>query len=169
MVGTIGYAAPEYVQTGRLTSKSDVWSFGVVLFEMLTGRRSLDRNRPKSEQHLLEWVRPYLHGNKKIHAIMDLRLEGDYSLIQAQQVVDLALHCCHRTPKARPLMSVVVKRLKYILEKGGSDNSDTQLRVSSVEVKGVSKPQRHKEPLKKRKVWVEDVRKRVWSPKPVPA
>ncbi|CAN1238134.1 Serine/threonine-protein kinase PCRK1 [Linum grandiflorum] len=47
VVGTIGYAAPEYIQTGRLTSKSDVWSYGVFLYELITGRRPLDRNKPK--------------------------------------------------------------------------------------------------------------------------
>ena len=56
MVGTYGYTAPDYIETGHLTAKSDVWSFGVVLYEMLTGSRSLERNLPKTKQRLLEWV-----------------------------------------------------------------------------------------------------------------
>ncbi|KAA8549272.1 hypothetical protein F0562_000956 [Nyssa sinensis] len=75
VVGTVGYAAPEYVQTGRLTSKSDVWSFGVVLYELITGRRAVERNLPRSEQKLLEWVRPYVSDSKKFHLIIDPRLE----------------------------------------------------------------------------------------------
>eukprot|EP00250_Pteridium_aquilinum_P001059 c11257_g1_i1 orf=363-1769(-) len=166
VVGTIGYAAPEYVQTGHLTSKSDVWSFGVVLFEMLSARRSVDRNRPKSEQHLLEWVRPYVHGTKKIHAIMDPRLAGDYSLSQAHQIVELALLCSHRAPKARPSMSVVVRRLKQIVENVGT--SDTQ---AAGKAKGVVKPEVRtgSVALKRRKFSIEDVRKRMWAPKAVPA
>ncbi|KAK7250905.1 hypothetical protein RIF29_33673 [Crotalaria pallida] len=50
-----GYAAPEYVKTGHLKVQSDIWSFGVVLYEILTGRRVLERKRPHGEQKLLEW------------------------------------------------------------------------------------------------------------------
>lgn len=60
VVGTVGYAAPEYVLTGHLTARSDVWSFGVVLVEALTGRRALDDRRPKDEANLIDWARPYL-------------------------------------------------------------------------------------------------------------
>lgn len=164
VVGTIGYAAPEYVQTGHLTSKSDVWSFGVVLFEMLTGRRSVDRNRPKSEQHLLEWVRPYVHGSKRIHAMMDPRLEGDYSLVQAQKIVELALHCSHRAPRARPTMSSVVKKLRLILE-----DVDAQADVTAGKEGSRSDQYNSKEPapLKRRKLIMEDVRRRMWSPKAI--
>ncbi|XP_050946577.1 probable serine/threonine-protein kinase PBL19 [Cucumis melo] len=54
VVGTYGYAAPEYVVTGHLTMQSDIWSFGVVLYEILTGRRTLERNRPTGEQKLMD-------------------------------------------------------------------------------------------------------------------
>ncbi|MCO5575170.1 hypothetical protein L7F22_028967 [Adiantum nelumboides] len=167
VVGTIGYAAPEYVQTGHLTSKSDVWSFGVVLFEMLTGRRSVDRNRPKREQHLLEWVRPYLYGSKKIHVVMDPRLEGDYSLGQAQKLVELALHCCHRAPKARPSMNSVVKKLKVILEDVGG--SDVHADITVGKEGSLPSQQHNKEaaPLKGRKLVIEDFRRRMWAPKAI--
>ncbi|KAL2533631.1 Protein kinase superfamily protein [Abeliophyllum distichum] len=76
VVGTLGYAAPEYVQTGHLTYKSDVWSYGVFLYELITGRRPLDRNRPRNEQKLLEWVKPHLSDAKKFRLILDPKLEG---------------------------------------------------------------------------------------------
>ncbi|KAK6120731.1 hypothetical protein DH2020_045528 [Rehmannia glutinosa] len=75
VVGTYGYAAPDYIETGHLTSKSDVWSFGVVLYEILTGRRSLERDRPRPEQKLLEWVKQYPADSRKFGMIMDPRLE----------------------------------------------------------------------------------------------
>jgi serine/threonine protein kinase len=75
VVGTMGYAAPEYLQTGRLTSKNDVWSYGVFLYELITGRRPLDRNLPRGEQKLLEWIKPYLSDAKKFQLILDPRLD----------------------------------------------------------------------------------------------
>lgn len=116
VVGTIGYAAPEYLQTGHLTLKSDVYSFGVVLLEMLSGRRSVDRNRPKSEQRLLEWAKPYLLDNRKFHLLMDPRLENQFSLEKAMKVASLAQHCLAKNPRNRPKMSAVVNKLKQIID-----------------------------------------------------
>lgn len=116
VVGTVGYAAPEYIQTGHLTSKSDVWSFGVVLLEMLSGRRSMDRNRPKSEQRLVEWVRPYILDSKKIRHVMDPRLENQYSLEQAVKLASLAQQCLAKHPRSRPKMSDVVDKLQQIID-----------------------------------------------------
>ncbi|XP_052175196.1 serine/threonine-protein kinase PBL34-like isoform X2 [Diospyros lotus] len=112
VMGTYGYAAPEYVMTGHLTSKSDVYSFGVVLLEMLTGRRSMDKNRPNGEHNLVEWARPHLGERKRFYRIIDPRLEGHFSIKGAQKAAQLAARCLSRDPKARPLMSEVVEALK---------------------------------------------------------
>nr|XP_048334487.1 serine/threonine-protein kinase PCRK1-like [Ziziphus jujuba var. spinosa] len=90
VVGTMGYAAPEYLQTGRLTYKNDVWSYGVFLYELITGRRPIDKSRPKSEQKLLDWVRPHLSDSKKFRLIIDPRLEGKYPLKSVQKLPMLA-------------------------------------------------------------------------------
>ncbi|XP_042473833.1 serine/threonine-protein kinase PCRK1-like [Zingiber officinale] len=115
VVGTLGYAAPEYLQTGRLTSKSDVWSYGVVLYELVTGRRPIDRNRPRGEQKLLEWVKPYITDAKKLRIIMDTKLQDDYSLKSATRLVYVANRCLVRLPKSRPKMSEVVEMLRQIV------------------------------------------------------
>ncbi|EXC10662.1 putative receptor-like protein kinase [Morus notabilis] len=115
VVGTVGYAAPEYVQTGRLTAKSDVWSFGVVLYELITGRRAVERNLPRSEQKLLEWVKPYVSDPKKFHIILDPRLEGQYCIRSAQKLASLANRCLVKHPKSRPKMSEVVEILGNII------------------------------------------------------
>lgn len=116
VVGTVGYAAPEYIHTGRLTAKSDVWSFGVVLYELITGRRSVDRNLPRSEQKLLEWVKPYVSDPKKYHIIIDPRLEGKYCVKSVQKLISLANKCLMKQPKSRPKMSEVVEILGKIIE-----------------------------------------------------
>ncbi|KAJ4827370.1 hypothetical protein Tsubulata_014962 [Turnera subulata] len=122
VVGTVGYAAPEYVQTGRLTAKSDVWSFGVVLYELITGRRAVERNLPKSEQKLLEWVKPYVSDSKKFHLIIDPRLEGKYCLKSAQKLASLANKCLTKHPKSRPKMSEVVDILGSIINEISSED-----------------------------------------------
>ncbi|OVA03797.1 Protein kinase domain [Macleaya cordata] len=112
VMGTHGYAAPEYVMTGHLTSMSDVYSFGVVLLELLTGRRSMDKNRPNREQNLVEWARHQLNDSRKLGRIMDPRLEGQYSTKAAQKAAALAYQCLSHHPKSRPTMSTVVKTLE---------------------------------------------------------
>ncbi|KAI9112801.1 hypothetical protein K1719_016118 [Acacia pycnantha] len=131
VVGTFGYAAPDYVETGHLTTKSDVWSFGVVLYEVLTGRRSLERNRPKMEQKLLEWVKHYPADSKKFSLIMDPRLEGLYSHNAVRKVAKLADSCLSKSAKERPTMSQVVERLKEIIQASNEEHvSETSFEVS---------------------------------------
>ncbi|KAH0451354.1 hypothetical protein IEQ34_018653 [Dendrobium chrysotoxum] len=116
VMGTYGYAAPEYVMTGHLTSRSDVYSFGVVLLEMITGRRSMDKNRPNGEHNLVEWARPMLGERRQLYRLMDPRLEGHFSIKGAQKVARLAHKCLCRDPKARPLMSEVAEALKSLVD-----------------------------------------------------
>lgn len=97
---------------GHLTSKNDVYSFGVVLLEMLTGRRSMDKNRPTGEQNVVEWARPHLGERRKLYRLIDPRLDGHFSVKGAQKAAQLAAHCLSRDPKARPLMSEVIETLK---------------------------------------------------------
>ncbi|WMV25498.1 hypothetical protein MTR67_018883 [Solanum verrucosum] len=116
VMGTVGYAAPEYIQTGRLTSKSDVWSYGVFLYELITGRRPLDRNKPKNEQKLLEWVRPHLSDLKKFEQILDPRLDGNYSIKSAQKLAAIANRCLVKHPRNRPKMSEVLEMVNQVVE-----------------------------------------------------
>ncbi|XP_049403522.1 serine/threonine-protein kinase RIPK-like [Solanum stenotomum] len=114
VMGTQGYAAPEYLMTGHLTAASDVYSFGVVLLELLTGRRSVDKSRPNREQNLADWARPQLKDARKLGRIIDPRLEGLYSEEGVQKAALVAYQCLSHRPKARPDMSTVVKTLETL-------------------------------------------------------
>ncbi|XP_039061519.1 probable serine/threonine-protein kinase PBL9 isoform X2 [Hibiscus syriacus] len=114
VMGTYGYAAPEYMATGHLTARSDVYSFGVVLLEMLTGKRALDKNRPSREQNLVDWAKPYLTSKRKILHVMDARIEGQYTLDAALKAAYLALQCLSTEPKLRPNMNAVVRALEKL-------------------------------------------------------
>ncbi|XP_042019675.1 serine/threonine-protein kinase RIPK-like [Salvia splendens] len=116
IMGTHGYAAPEYVMTGHLTTKNDVYSFGVVLLELLTGRRAIDKKRPPKEQNLVDWAKPYLKDHHKLESIIDQRLEGQYSSDGARKVAALAHQCLSHSPKTRPTMSHVVMILELIAQ-----------------------------------------------------
>ncbi|KAI4355424.1 hypothetical protein L6164_004201 [Bauhinia variegata] len=116
VMGTHGYAAPEYIMSGHLTITSDVYSFGVVLLELLTGRRSVDKKRPTREQDLVEWARPLLKDSHKLERIMDPRLEGQYSTEGARKVAALAYQCLSHQAKSRPTMRTVVKTLEPLMD-----------------------------------------------------
>nr|XP_018686311.1 PREDICTED: probable receptor-like protein kinase At5g56460 isoform X1 [Musa acuminata subsp. malaccensis] len=112
IMGTHGYAAPEYIMTGHLTAMSDVYSFGIVLLELLTGRKSLDKSRPVREQMLADWAAPLLTQKRKVMGMIDPRLGGDYPDKAVQKIAMLAHHCLNRNPKARPLMRDIVCSLE---------------------------------------------------------
>ncbi|XP_068658341.1 probable serine/threonine-protein kinase PBL3 [Aristolochia californica] len=112
IVGTQGYAAPEYVATGHLTVKSDVYSFGVVLLELMSGKRALEDER--AQVPLIDWARPFLSDHRKILRVMDTRLEGQYAKKGAQTTGALALQCLHTDPKHRPLMRDVLTALEQL-------------------------------------------------------
>jgi len=114
VMGTRGYAAPEYVATGRLSVKADVYSFGVVLLELLTGRRALDKSKPVSEQNLVEWAKPYLGDKRRLYRIMDSKLGGQYPKKGAHAVAGIALQCIRNDGKNRPAMSEVVEKLEQL-------------------------------------------------------
>ncbi|XWS43726.1 hypothetical protein CRYUN_Cryun16bG0128200 [Craigia yunnanensis] len=123
VMGTYGYAAPEYLATGHLTAKSDIYSFGVVLLEMLSGRRAIDKNRPSGQHNLVEWAKPYLTNKRRIFHVLDTRLLGQYSLNRAQKAANLALQCLAVEPKFRPSMDEVVTSLEQLQEPGDMSKS----------------------------------------------
>ncbi|KAG2322295.1 hypothetical protein Bca52824_015508 [Brassica carinata] len=113
VMGTHGYAAPEYIATGRLTAKSDVYNFGVVLLELLSGRRAVDKSKVGVEQNLVDWAIPYLVDIRKVFRIMDTKLGGQYPHKGACAAANIALRCLNIEAKLRPEMSDVLCTLQH--------------------------------------------------------
>ncbi|GAB2210444.1 hypothetical protein Droror1_Dr00015710 [Drosera rotundifolia] len=119
-VGTYGYAAPEYISTGHLYVKSDVYGFGVVLLEILTGLKAYDLQRPTSKINLVELHRPILGDRNKLKKIIDPRLSDNYPPEGAQKLAQLIYRCLENDPRHRPSMSevlIVLERISTIIWK----------------------------------------------------
>ncbi|XP_020239309.1 probable serine/threonine-protein kinase PIX13 [Cajanus cajan] len=114
VIGTYGYAAPEFVATGHLYVKSDVYGFGVVLLEMLTGKQALDTDRPTGKHNLVKWAKPFLFSKGKLKTIMDAMIEDQYSPKAAWQAAQLTLKCLKPNPNFRPSMKDVLEELEVI-------------------------------------------------------
>ncbi|KAJ7951647.1 Kinase family protein [Quillaja saponaria] len=111
VIGTFGYLAPEYAQSGQITEKADVYSFGVVLVELVTGRKAVDLNRPKGQQCLTEWARPLLE-EYAIEELVDPGLGNHYSEQEVNCMLHAASLCIRRDPHSRPRMSQVLRILE---------------------------------------------------------
>ncbi|KAK7320120.1 hypothetical protein RJT34_04854 [Clitoria ternatea] len=117
LAGTFGYMAPEYAATGRLTTKVDVYSFGVILMEMITGRKALDNNLPEEDVLLAAWFRRMLQNKDSFLTMIDPTIEVDEETLHSISIVaELAGHCCARDPCQRPDMSYVVNVLSPLIE-----------------------------------------------------
>ncbi|GLJ53485.1 hypothetical protein SUGI_1140960 [Cryptomeria japonica] len=110
VAGTIGYLAPEYAMRGHLTEKADVFSFGVVALEVVSGRSNTETTLPQESVYLLEWAWQ-LHEQKRLLELMDPQLRTTYVEEEVIRVIAVALLCTQALPAMRPSMSRVVAML----------------------------------------------------------
>ncbi|CAL9000302.1 unnamed protein product [Prunus brigantina] len=118
LAGTFGYLAPEYAVMGKITTKADVFSFGVVLMELLTGLMALDENRPEESRYLAEWFWRIKSSKEKLLAAIDPALEVNEETFESISIItELAGHCTAREPSHRPDMGHAVNVLSLLVEK----------------------------------------------------
>ncbi|KAL2930070.1 Receptor-like serine/threonine-protein kinase ALE2 [Bienertia sinuspersici] len=114
VMGTFGYVAPEYAMTGHLLVKSDVYSYGVVLLELLTGRKPVDMSQPPGQENLVAWTRPFLTTKEGLEMILDPSLGSDVPLDSVAKVAAIASMCVQPEVSHRPFMGEVVQALKLV-------------------------------------------------------
>ncbi|KAK4368702.1 hypothetical protein RND71_012494 [Anisodus tanguticus] len=113
VMGTFGYVAPEYAMTGHLLVKSDVYSYGVVLLELLTGRKPVDMSQPPGQENLVAWARPLLT-SEGLELIVDPTLGPDFPFDDIVKVAAIASMCVQPEVSHRPFMGEVVQALKLV-------------------------------------------------------
>lgn len=117
LAGTFGYLAPEYAVTGRVTTKVDVFSFGVILMEVITGRKALDESQPDESMHLVTWFRKNSVDKDTFRKAIDPTIELDEeTLASISTVAEIAGYCCAREPTQRPDMAHVVNVLSSLAD-----------------------------------------------------
>ncbi|GFZ02527.1 leucine-rich repeat protein kinase family protein [Actinidia rufa] len=127
LAGTFGYLAPEYAVTGKITTKADVFSFGVVLMELLTGFMALDEDRPEESQYLAAWFWKMKSSKETLMAAIDPALDMKEETFESISIMaELAGHCTMREPNQRPDMGHSVNVLSPLVEKWKPLDDDTE-------------------------------------------
>ncbi|XP_008382689.3 receptor-like serine/threonine-protein kinase ALE2 isoform X1 [Malus domestica] len=140
VMGTFGYVAPEYAMTGHLLVKSDVYSYGVVLLELLSGRKPVDMSHSPGQENLVTWARPLLTSREGLQQLVDPTLAGTHDFDDMAKVAAIASMCVHPEVTHRPFMGEVVQALKLIYndndETGGDCYSQKESSVQDSDFKG---------------------------------
>ncbi|KAJ6355012.1 hypothetical protein OIU77_005580 [Salix suchowensis] len=127
LAGTFGYLAPEYAATGRVTTKVDVYAFGVILMEVMTGRKALDDTVPDERAHLVTWFRRVLVNKDNLPKAIDQTLNPDEeTFVSIFKVAELAGHCTAREPHQRPDMGHAVNVLGPLVEQWKPTNHEEE-------------------------------------------
>ncbi|KAL1807246.1 hypothetical protein ACET3Z_030314 [Daucus carota] len=115
VLGTFGYFDPEYTSTGKLTLQSDVYAFGVVLLELLTGRRAVDLNQGPNDKNLVLQVRHIVTSKKRLRKVIDPEMRrSSYNMESIVMFADLASRCLRIDSRERPSMEDCIKELQQI-------------------------------------------------------
>ncbi|KAL8507921.1 hypothetical protein ACS0TY_018465 [Phlomoides rotata] len=133
VMGTFGYVAPEYANTGLLNEKSDIYSFGVLLLEAVTGRDPVDYGRPADEVNLVEWLKMMV-GNRRAEEVVDPNLDVRPTTRALKRALLVALRCVDPDSEKRPKMSQVVRMLETDDIPHREDRRSRKSRTASLEI-----------------------------------
>ncbi|KAJ1263515.1 hypothetical protein BS78_09G191100 [Paspalum vaginatum] len=155
VMGTYGYCAPEYAMSGKLTKTSDIYSFGVVLLELITGRRAIDTTKPTREQILVHWAAPFFRDKRKFVKMADPLLDRKFPLKGLYQALAISSMCLQEEASSRPLISDVVTALTFLADPNYDPPDDIKdplpITVSNVDIESSQHETGGKEQLDQKK------------------
>ncbi|XP_022141226.1 PTI1-like tyrosine-protein kinase At3g15890 [Momordica charantia] len=120
--GTLGYLAPEYAMWGKVAESCDVYSFGILLIEIVSARKPLEKLPNGTKRDIVQWVTPYAQKGDFDH-IVDPRLKENYNIEELKSIVSIALRCTDGNAESRPSMKEVVAWLKDGLRSNKKNNN----------------------------------------------
>ncbi|XP_051148767.1 protein NSP-INTERACTING KINASE 2-like [Andrographis paniculata] len=110
--GTVGHIAPEYLCTGQSSEKTDVFGFGILLVELITGQTALEFSKSTNQKgSMIDWVKK-IDRDKKLDFLVDKELENEYNRVELEEMVKVAILCTQYLPRRRPMMAEVVRMLE---------------------------------------------------------
>lgn len=125
--GTLGYLAPEYAMWGKVSESCDVYSFGILLLELVTGRKPIEKLPGGIKRTITEWAEPFIL-KERFKDLVDPKLRGNFNESQLRQAINIAALCVQGEPENRPNMKEVVNLLKGY-EPGGKM---LQMRIENI-------------------------------------
>ncbi|CAL0300733.1 unnamed protein product [Lupinus luteus] len=153
--GTLGYLAPEYAMWGKVSESCDVYSFGILLIEIISAKKAIEKLAGGVKRDIVQWVTPYVQKGVFNH-IADAKLKGKFDIEQLKSVMTIAMRCTDISPDKRPSMEEVVEWLKgnvgkrrkeipNLRYKNGEDNDEKyeEIETKQSNLKVVSENDRH--------------------------
>lgn len=126
--GTLGYLAPEYAMWGKVSESCDVYSFGILLLEIISGRKPIEKLPGGVKRTITEWAEPLI-AEGSFREVVDPKLRGNFDENQLKQAINIAALCVQGEPDKRPTIKEVVNMIKGNEAKGGKLN---QTRLQSI-------------------------------------
>ncbi|EFJ15482.1 hypothetical protein SELMODRAFT_118274, partial [Selaginella moellendorffii] len=128
--GTLGYLAPEYAMWGKVSESCDVYSFGILLLELISGKKPIEKLGPGTKRTIVEWAAPLVFQGR-LTELVDPKLQGKFNAEELKNVVHVATMCAQNTPENRPTMHEVVQILRKG-PRGESLESEKKLKLDTV-------------------------------------
>lgn len=130
--GTLGYLAPEYAMWGKVSESCDVFSYGILLLELMTGRKPIEKLPGGAKRTIIDWVDTMINKGR-FKDLADRKLKGQLNWKQFEHIIHLAIMCVHQDPNKRPTIKEVVESLKGLMLDNGEHKGNVKAMPMSVQ------------------------------------
>ncbi|KAJ8771920.1 hypothetical protein K2173_027097 [Erythroxylum novogranatense] len=133
VMGTYGYCAPEYASSGKLTMKTDIYSYGILLLELITGRRAVEEVKGH-QKYLIQWALPLMKDPYSHWKLADPLLKGQYSNSLLNKAIEVAAFCVNENANSRPTSKELVVAMDYLVSRKYEPKEDKKVKDNWPEI-----------------------------------